>query len=68
MRNFDAFAVALIAIIMLGFSEIHLTPEPWLGQGRSELRTAMRFQQAVLREQILAQVRNQIQVLRCPNR
>jgi len=60
MRNFDAFAVALIAIILLGFSEIHLTPQP-LGQG-------VPFQQAMLRQQIREQLRDRLQVLKCPNR
>lgn len=67
MRNFDIFAVALIAVMMLGFSNLHFTPEPWR-QGRSELRSSMRVQQTVLRQQIREQLRNQIQVLRCPNR
>ena len=60
MRNFDAFAVALIAIILLGFSEIHLTQQP-LGQG-------VRFQQAGLRQQIREQFLDRLQVLKCPNR
>jgi|HubBroStandDraft_6_1064221.scaffolds.fasta_scaffold118340_3 hypothetical protein len=60
MRNFDAFAVALIAIILLGFSEIHLTPQPF--------QSAVRLQQAGLRQQIREQLRAQLQVLKCPNR
>jgi hypothetical protein len=60
MRNFDAFAVALIALVLLGFSGIHLTPRP--------LRSAIRFQQTVLRQQFRDQFLNQIQVLKCPSR
>jgi len=60
MRNFDALAVALIAVILLGFSEIHLTPQPF--------RSAVRVQQAVLRQQIREQFRDRLQVLKCPNR
>jgi hypothetical protein len=52
MRNFDAFAVALIALILLAFSEIRNKPEPF--------RSVVRIQQAMLR--------NQVQVLPCPNR
>jgi len=60
MRDFDAFAVTLIAIILLGFSEIHLTPQP--------LRSAVRVQQAVWRQQIREQFRDRLLVLKCPNR
>lgn len=60
MRNFDAFAVALIAVILLGFSEIHVTPEP--------LRSGVHVQQAVLRQQIREQLQSHLQVLKCPNR
>lgn len=61
MKNFDALAVTLIAIVLLAFSEIHLTPKPAFGQ-------AIRLQQTVLREQVRTQLRNHIQVLKCLNR
>ena len=66
MRNFDALAVALISMILLGFSEIHLTPQPLLGQTIRIQQTVVRQQ---VREQIRQQVRNQIQtILKCQNR
>jgi len=66
MRNFDALAVALISMILLGYSEVHLTPQPSLGR-------AIRIQQTVVRqevrEQIRQQLRNQVQmILKCQNR
>jgi hypothetical protein len=67
MRNFDAFALSIIVVILLGFSEIRLQPLPLRAES-SQLRSAIRFQRTNLREQIRQQFRNQIQVLRCPNR
>jgi hypothetical protein len=67
MRNFDAFALSIIVVILLGFSEIRLQPLPLRAES-SQLRSAIRFQRTNLREQIRQQVRNQIQVLRCRNR
>jgi len=67
MRNFDAFALSIIVVILLGFSEIRLQPLPFRAES-SQLRSAIRFQRTNLREQIRQQFRNQIQVLRCPNR
>jgi hypothetical protein len=67
MRNFDAVALTFIVMILLGFSGFRLTPLPFRAEA-SELRSAIRFQQTTMREQIRQQVRNEIQVLRCRNR
>jgi hypothetical protein len=52
MRNFDAVAVAVISIMLLGFSEIRVKPD--------------RFQSVVRIQQAMFQ--NQMQVLQCLNR
>ena len=58
MKNFDALAVTLIALALLAFSEIQLPPKPAFDQ-------AIRLQRTVLREHVLTQLRNHIQVLKC---
>jgi len=69
MRNFDALAVALISMILLGFSDIHLTPQPLLGQTIRIQQTVLRDQlRQQLREQLHQQLRNRIQILKCQNR
>ncbi len=84
MRNFDALALTVIVVVLLGFSGIHLTPQPvlepdmsgqsMLGQNMlkqdllsqaASIRSAVRSQRAFFREQVRAQIRSQIQVLKC---
>jgi len=79
MRNFDAFALAVIVVVLLGFSEVHLASQPLPAQNMSgqnmltqdfrgqaaSLRASLRSQRTVWREQIREQLRSQIRILKC---